>query len=147
LLIVLCIRESEVKAELLRSVVLLTLRGALFDSEITTTWLFAGIRDKLGNSTLSWLFCFVERFDIFDYARLPDLKSVTRLRLRVSLNFRPFFEKSSNKSDFYLSPFAFSYSKGTIVVWSAWDFGVGTRGGLVAGGKREVIEGTLFTSI
>jgi hypothetical protein len=116
LLIVLCIRESEVKAELLRSVVLLTLRGALFDSDITTTWLFAGIRDKLGNSTLSWLFCFVERFDIFDYARLPDLKSVTRLRLRVSLNYRPFFEKSSNKSDFYLSTFAFSYSKGTIVV-------------------------------
>lgn len=147
MLIVLCKSESEVKAEFLRSAILLTLRGALFELAHTTTWLFAGIRDKLGNSTLSWLICFVERFDVFDYAWLPDLKSVTRLRLRLSLILRHFFVKSSNKSDFYLLPFSYSYFKGMIVVWSVWDYGVGTRGGLGAGGKREVSEGTLFTSI
>lgn len=141
----LCNRESLVTAEFLRSVVLL--KGALFDSGMTTTWWLVGIRDKLGNSTLSWLFYFIERFDIFDYAILPDLKSVTRLRLRVSLFLRPFFEKSSNKSDFYLSPLVFSCSTSKFVVCNTWAFGVGTWGGFVAGGKREVVDGTLFTSI
>lgn len=80
------------------------------ESLTTTTWLAVGIRAKLGNSTFYVLFCLKERLENLVWARLPDLKSVTRFRLRLSLFLRPFFVKSSKRRDFYFSLFEFSCS-------------------------------------